>query len=311
MAQPFVAVAGATGNLGQLVIKELTRRGVAVKALVREGTDRSRTQALSDTGVIVSPVDFSSVTALTRELTGATCIVSTLQGLRDVMHTVQGNLLDAAVAAKVPRFIPSDFSLDFTKTKPGTNRNLDLRREFHSRLDRSGISWTSILNGGFMDLLGGDTPMINHKKGKVVYVGKAIQLLDLTTIPNTAAYTAAVAADTEPTPRFLRIAGDVVSVVDIAAVETELEGKQYKPSWMGPVWLLEVIIRILRVFGGENEVFPVWQGMQYMANMFSGVAQLKPLDNDRYPDIKWTKVKDYLREEKIRREKKLSTGSQN
>ncbi|KAL2843697.1 NAD(P)-binding protein [Aspergillus pseudoustus] len=309
MAQPFVAIAGATGNLGQLVAKELIHRGVAVKALVREGTARSRTQSLSDTGVSVAPVDFSSVTALARELTGATCVVSTLQGLQDVIHTVQGRLLDAAVAAKVPRFIPSDFSLDFTKTKPGTNRNLDLRRDFHARLDRSGILWTSILNGGFMDLLGGESPMINHKKGKVVYVGKATQLLDLTTIPNTAAYTAAVAADPKPTPRFLRIAGDVVSVVEIAAVETALEGKQYKPSWMGSVGFLEVMIRVLRAFGGENDVFPMWQGMQYMANMFSGVAKLQPLDNDRYPDIRWTKIKDYLREEKIRREAKQSTSA--
>ncbi|KAE8381611.1 NAD(P)-binding protein [Aspergillus bertholletiae] len=305
----FIAVAGATGTLGQLVARELTRRGVSVKALVRPQTDHSRTQSLRDHNVSIVPINFSDVAALTHELTGATCVVSTLQGLRDVIHTVQGNLLDAAVAAKVPRFIPSDFSLDFTKTKVGSNRNLDLRREFHERLDRSGIPCTSILNGGFMDLLGGESPMINHKKGKVFYVGNVTQLLDLTTIPDTAAYTAAVAADPNPAPRFLRIAGDVISVQDIAAAETALQGKEYRPAWMGSVGFLKVLIWGLRMFGGENDIFPAWQGMQYMANMFSGVAKLEPLDNDRYPDLQWTKVPEYLKEDKARREEQQSTGS--
>ena len=42
----------------------------------------------------------------------------------------------AAVDAGVPRFIPSDFAIDFTKIPEGGNRNLDLRREFHRRLER-------------------------------------------------------------------------------------------------------------------------------------------------------------------------------
>lgn len=46
-----------------------------------------------------------------------------------------------------------------------------------------------------------------------------------------------------------------------------------------------------------------------MANMFSGVAKLEPLDNDRYSDIKWAKIGDYLKEAKIRREAKQSSRS--
>jgi uncharacterized protein YbjT (DUF2867 family) len=297
MASSFVAIAGATGMLGQLVAKELTNRGVPVKALVRPNTSPSRTETLKENGVSVVPVDPSDIPALQKELTGASCVVSTLQGLADVILTAQGNLLDAAAAAKVPRFIPSDFSLDFTKTRPGTNRNLDLRRQFHSQLDRSGIAWTSILNGGFTDLLGGDSPMINHKKGKVMYIGSATQLLDFTTVADTAAYTAAVAADPNPTPRFLRIAGDVVSVKDICEIAGNIDGKSFRPSWMGTVGFMNVLIWLLKLFGGQDQIMPIWQGMQYMANMFSGAGKLEPLDNDRYPGLKWTKVIDFLRED--------------
>ena len=45
---------------------------------------------------------------------------------------------------------------------------------------------------------------------------------------------------------------------------------------------------------GENQVFPKWQSLQYMHNMFSGRAKLDPLDNDRYPGLTWARVRDLL-----------------
>ena len=37
---------------------------------------------------------------------------------------------------------------------------------------------------------------------------------------------------------------------------------------------------------GESEIYPRWQQGQYMLSMFS--AQHISLDNDRYPDLRWT-----------------------
>lgn len=301
MTSPFIAVAGATGGLGQLVAKALIKRGATVKALVRPNTNPSRTETLRNAGVTITPADLSTVQDLTRELNGATCVVSTLQGLRPVIQGVQGKLLEASVAAKVSRFIPSDYSLDFTKTKPGSNRNLDLRREFHDQLRNSGIAWTSILNGGFMELMAGNSPMINHKGRKVSYIGDKTQLLDFTTMADTAAYTAAMVMDPNPTPNFLRIASDTVNAIDIAQAAANVEGAPYTPGWMGTIGSTELMIRILRLFGGENELFPMWQGMQYMVNMFSGDGKLDPLDNGRYPDLTWTKIEDFFREHKSQR----------
>jgi hypothetical protein len=34
--------------------------------------------------------------------------------------------------------------------------------------------------------------------------------------------------------------------------------------------------------------------MQYMRNMFDGQAKHAPLDNDRYPDMRWTTARDVL-----------------
>ncbi|KAK9481532.1 putative pinoresinol-lariciresinol reductase 3 [Lipomyces starkeyi] len=299
MSDSFIIIAGSTGQLGSMIAAELRARNRAVKALVRPGTAASRTEKLRSAGVAIIEVELNDMAALTRELTGASCVVSALSGLRTVILDAQTALLDASVAAKVPRFIPSDFSLDFTKTKLGSNRNLDLRREFHVRLDESGIAWTSVLNGGFTELLLGAMPIVNHRLCRVMYVGSAEQKIDFTTIPDVAAFTAAVAADPNPTPRVLRCAGDEVSAKDIAAIMSRVKGVKYTTMWIGSVGFLEWMIWLVRKFGGEDQIFPPWQGMQYMANTFSGVGKLEPLDNDRYPELKWTEVEDLFRRSEL------------
>ncbi|KAJ5645782.1 hypothetical protein N7490_002154 [Penicillium lividum] len=117
---------------------------------------------------------------------------------------------------------------------------------------------------------------------------------------DTAAYTAAVVVDPNPTPNFLRIASDTVNVKDIAQAQSNVEeGVTYKPSWMVSVGSTEMMICVMRFFGGKNDVSPAWQGMQYMANMFSGAGKLDLLDNNRYPDLKWTQLEDFFREHKV------------
>ncbi|KAL1897419.1 hypothetical protein Sste5346_004155 [Sporothrix stenoceras] len=306
MSKPFVVIAGATGAMGKLIAAELRKRDMLVKALVRPGTAAAKTDSLVKLGgVSIIEADLADVPTLTRELAGARTVVSTLQGLGDVIHTAQGTLLSAAVAAKVSRFIPSDFSLDFTKTQPGTNRNLDLRREFHLTLQKSGIAWTSILNGAFMDLLANPSmSLVDRTKRKVLYIGNpkgADQKLDFTTMADIATYTAAVAADPNPTPTFLRIAGDTLSAKELAAAAGRADvvdtTEPFSVSWIGNLWFFGVLISAMRFFmGGEDKTMPPWQGMQYMVNMFSGEGKLDPLDNDRYPDIQWTKAEDFLRE---------------
>jgi hypothetical protein len=43
---------------------------------------------------------------------------------------------------------------------------------------------------------------------------------------------------------------------------------------------------------GERELYPSWQGKQYLHSMFS--VQNIPLDNERYSDIQWTSAIDVI-----------------
>ncbi|MBJ6111026.1 NmrA family NAD(P)-binding protein [Hymenobacter sp. BT523] len=289
-----VVLAGATGDLGFRIAQALLRRGGAVRALVRPGNLKPEATVLRDLGAEVLEVDFGSVTALTTACAGAACVVSALSGLREVIVDGQKRLLDAAVAAGVPRFIPSDFCIDYTKLPEGSNRNLDLRREFNQRLDQAPIQATSVLNGMFTDLLTGQAPVVLFGLGRVLYYGDADQPLDFTTIDNTAEYTAAAALDPS-TPRYLRVAGEVASARGLQRAATEATGRPFKLLRAGGLWVLGALIKVTRTLApAPQEVFPAWQGMQYLHNMFSGHPKFAHLDNARYPDIHWTSVREVL-----------------
>lgn len=291
-----IVLAGAGGDLGERIAKALCERGADVRALVRPSTAAKTRNILASHGAIPVAVDFADAAALTRACEGADCVVSALNGLAPVILGAQGFLLDAALAAGVPRFVPSDYSLDFTKTQPGGNRNLDLRRVFMQRVDQTPIRATSVLNGAFADLLTGEAPIILNGRKKVLYWGEADQPLDFTTKDDVARYTARVALD-EAAPRILRIAGDVVTPRALAALVTELQGRRFGLVRAGGIGRLSLIIKVVRVLTPPSEApFPVWQGMQYMRDMSSGRGKLQPLDNDRYGLMSWTTARDVLRQ---------------
>lgn len=289
-----IVLAGATGDLGFRIAQALLKRGAAVRALVRAGSTKPGVTLLRGLGANIIEVDFNSVTALTDACAGAVCVVSALSGLRDVIVDGQKRLLNAAVAASVPRFIPSDYSIDYTKLSNGSNRNLDLRREFNQRLDQAPIQATSILNGMFTDLLTGQAPVVLFGVKRVLYYGDADQPLDFTTTANTAEFTAAAALD-PTTPRYLRVAGEVATVRGLQSAATAATGQPFKLLRVGPLGVLGAMIKVTKaLMPSSDDVFPPWQGMQYLHNMFTGRPKLAPLDNARYPDIRWTSVREVL-----------------
>ena len=291
--EPTVLLAGATGDLGGRIAENLISRGASVRALMRTDGSTAGRDRVASLGATVVSADVTDVASVTEACRGASCVVCAWSGLGDVILDRQTVLLDAAVRAGVPRFISSDYSADYTKTTPGHNRNFDLRREFMGRADRAPIGVTSILNGAFLDMLGFEMPVIQPRIRRVIYWGDAGQPMDFTTRDDTAAYTAAAALD-DTTPRILRIAGDTLTARDIARDMSEASGETYQTLRAGSVGLLGAMIPVARLVAPEkpDPVFPAWQGMQYMFDQFGGAAKLEPLDNDRYPEMRWTSVLD-------------------
>jgi hypothetical protein len=290
----IILVAGATGNLGLRITKALQNQDAEIRVVVRSNSDIEKIKVLENLGVKIYKVSSWNLEELKTSCLDVSCVVSSLSGLREVVIDAQKVLLDAAIAAGVPRFIPSDYSLDFTKFSYGENRNLDLRREFHEYLDKTSISATSIFNGAFTELLTNEMPLILFKQKMILYWGNADYKWGFTTMDNTAEFTAKVALDPS-TPRYLRIAGDLISPREIRVVANEVTGQKFHIFSPGGKSLLGTIIKIARKLApGEKELYPAWQGMQYMHNMIDERSKIEMPDNARYPEITWTTVKDVL-----------------
>ena len=102
------------------------------------------------------------------------------------------------------------------------------------------------------------------------------------------------AVDQRAGERFLRIACGWLSAQQLAAAMSAASGARYRTVRAGSVAGLGRLVPLVRSLAPEkpDPVFPAWQGMAYSLDMFSGAVQLDPLDNDRYPDLRWTTVRD-------------------
>jgi len=291
-----VLLAGATGDLGQRIARELLRDAtddVRLRVLTRPGSTGATTLFGDDDRVEVTRASYTDVPALTDAARGADVVVSAVSGTRPVIVDAQRALLKAAVAAGVPRFVPSDYSADYRSIPPGSNRNFELRREFAADVDAAPIRATSVLNGMFTDLLTGDAPLVLFDRKRVLFWSSADQVLDFTTKDDVAHVVARVALDPEA-PRVVEVAGDRVTARQVARTMSELTGTSFKPQWAGTTGTLSAMAAVMRRTSKGDDTFPAWQGMQYFVNMFSGDAQLRHVDGDRYGPAHWTTVRDVL-----------------
>jgi hypothetical protein len=165
------------------------------------------------------------------------------------------------------------------------------------------VSWPSltprrfalpILNGGFIDLLAGQAPVIAPAIRRVLHFGDAQQPLDFTAKDDVAVFTASAALD-DTAPRILRIAGDSVSAAELALIMEAVTGQRYRTLRVGSIGALSAIIAVARRLTPASDApFPAWQGMQYLRDMMSGRGKLEPLDNNRYGRRSWTSARDIL-----------------
>lgn len=305
----IIVVAGANGRTGKLVCDALQSRSraaeqpVLVRGLVRNGSSHAEAPASAGHQQLVfEPVDYNSDDDLNRVCGGAYAVVSTLQGLEEVLIGVQSKLLRAAVKNGARRFIPSDYSIDFTVLPRGTNRNFEIRLAFHDAAAhiinemQSPIEMTTIFQGAFTELLSGGRVLLDFKKRRVVYFGSPDTRMDFTTWADTAEYTAAVALDPNPTPFKLCIAGARLTPRQVQQLATRVTGVEFGLKRMASIGGLRALIKVVRFFKPDkNEPLPIWVGMQYALSQALGTGSPERLDNDRYSDIRWTGADDVIR----------------
>ncbi|KAH8166700.1 hypothetical protein CIB48_g1554 [Xylaria polymorpha] len=143
-----VMVLGATGNLGPHVLSGLLTAGFKVTVLSRSQPGTTSTIP-ANVKVLQSDYKFASLVEAFR---GQDAVVSTVSTIT-VQHQV--SIIDAAVAAKVKRFIPSEFGSDTSvDDEDNTAGFLKDKQEVVGYLrtkEADGLSWTSLCTGPWID----------------------------------------------------------------------------------------------------------------------------------------------------------------
>lgn len=298
--KPSVLIVGVTGTLGSKVAHAILDKGImSVKALVRSSSkNNERIQSLSDRGVMILEGDLSDLSSLQNVCKGSTAVISTVRGgnsetsEQETMLTGQLNLIEAAKSAGVQRFIPSDFAIDYFKIAPEDNYNLNFRIQIAEALQQSGLESTFVLNGVFTEVLVSPfLKIFDLPSGIFRYWGDGEILFDTTTFDDTAKYVAEAVIDPELANRPLRIAGDTLNLKQLHAAYEEVTGKTLMLERLGSIEELKQWIEEKKQTATSHfEYLPE----QYHYVTFSGKGKLDALDNDRYPHIQPTTVKQFF-----------------
>lgn len=150
-----VLVVGATGQTGLATVRKLRAEGVDVRALIRDPAQASRFAAL---GVDAVRGDLTDASSLRRACEGVTVVVATANSAvptrrADTFESVERdgyrNLIDAAAAAKVRRFVYTSVPLtNYVRL----SQFLQYKRATEAALAASGLDHVIFRAGIFMDV---------------------------------------------------------------------------------------------------------------------------------------------------------------
>lgn len=153
----MILVIGATGVVGQDVVRILTSQGRRVRAMVRRGGDPAKVESLSRTGAELVPGDLKDPSSLLTACEGIATVVSTAsatisRGEGDSIDRVdrdgQRQLIDAARQVGVQHFVYLSFSSNIQGDFP-----LCLaKRAVEDHLLKSGLASTIVRPSFFMEV---------------------------------------------------------------------------------------------------------------------------------------------------------------
>lgn len=161
-APKTVLVAGATGETGKLVVKQLQREGYQVRALVR---DKARAEAALGTDAVYAVGNVTDPASLAAAMNGVDAVISAIGARgkdgpdRPEMIDYQGvrNLVDAARQARVQQFVLVS-SRGVTQPDHMLNRLfgnvLQWKLKGEDYLRASGLAYTIVRPGGLRNDVG-------------------------------------------------------------------------------------------------------------------------------------------------------------
>ncbi|KAI1088088.1 nmrA-like family protein [Rostrohypoxylon terebratum] len=288
-----VGIAGITGKFARELASILLKSpNVTVKGYCRDPAKVPQSLA---SRVSLVKGDAYDEPALRSFGAGCDVVVCCYLGDPKLMFEGQKILIDACAAEGVPRYVASDWCLDYTKLKPGELFAKDPMIKVKAYLDaQDKVKGVHILVGMFSEgffashFLNYDAATMTFK-----YWGTGDEVWEGTTYLNAAEYTAAVCLDKNAVG-VIRLVGGRSTFKEIAASFERVYGVKPKVERQGSH------DNLLKLMTGQREKDPrnifSYLFLYYHYFMVKGLSYCGPqLDNDKYPQVKPVTWEDYLR----------------
>ncbi|EKV16009.1 NmrA-like [Penicillium digitatum] len=298
-----IAVAGGTGGVGKTIVEKLLDSKFDVVVL-----SRSVKQVFALQNVQNVQINYDDVPSMARVLERHSIhtIVSAIGLVSDETSQSQLNLIEAAEAsASTRRFIPSEFSFVQTAELLPIDPSIQYWLDAADRLKASGLQYTRIIPGFFMDYWGMPhvqthlqpfTFGVDIFSGTAAIPGDGNNVICMTYTYDMAIYLAK-ALELDEWPEFSVIVGDEVTYNQVLGMAEEFTGKKFKVTYDS----------LEQIKTGDVTVPPQPEGTEYSSDeakeMTALVSRLTvnnvfqlPDDrlNCRFPDVKPTTMRQFL-----------------
>ena len=192
-----VGIAGITGKFGRLLARQLLQTpGVELRGYCRNPSNLPA--FLTDANVKVFEGGAFDAQAVRPFVDGCDVVACTYLGNDKLMVDGQKALIDGCEELKVPRYIASDYSIDYAKLEFDQLFPKDPMKHIKAYVaTKQHVKGVHVLIGGFMETLTSPFFRMYDAKGPAFrYWGDGTEVFEASSYENAAQYTAAVAADT-------------------------------------------------------------------------------------------------------------------
>ncbi len=194
-----IGVAGITGKLGSLVTQNLLLHPSAhVRGLCR---DKSKLpdSIRSNPRISIVEGDSSNVEAARSAVRGCSAVICCYLGSNDLMIEGQKVLIDACIAENVPRYIPSDYTLDYRPLQPKDIPSKEPMFRIVEYLEGKSIKVVHLLIGCFVQTWWTFLGIWHPEEYKLTFWGTGDDKWEFSTYNNAAQRVAEVALDSSAT----------------------------------------------------------------------------------------------------------------
>lgn len=226
-------VVGATGVLGSEICAQLRENGKPARALVRPSSSPDRVEGLRKLGVELVTGDLTDRASLDAACRGVQTVFSTATAIQSrqegntldrVDREGQANLVDAAAAAGVGRFVLISFRMRGDDDFPLRAA----KRATAERLKSSGIPWTVVEASIFMEVWLGPHLGFDAANGRARVFGTGDAKISWVSYRDVAALAVAAAESPEAANRVIEVGGpEALTHNEVIRIFEEKSGRKF------------------------------------------------------------------------------------